>query len=221
MTPYDMLRTSRPELFANSPEGIEILFSPDEIEAARRSVGAGVDEPVGVVYADRFVTIVRDAVRFPGGELGLYLRLVPTSATPGAVILPITGSGQVVLVEHYRHATRAWHWEAPRGMGSPDTSAAASAARELHEEIGAHAKELISLGELHPDSGILGSQVELYAARIDGTGDLDTAEGIRRTATVPRTAVEEMIANGAITDAFTIAVFTRARLADLFDAPDD
>ncbi|MBB5939258.1 NUDIX hydrolase [Streptomyces zagrosensis] len=216
MTPYGKLRAARPDLFVNLPDGIEILFGEDETEAAQRSVGADASEPVGIVYADQFVTIMRDAVRFPGGALGMYLRLVHTSATPGVVILPVVEPGQVVLIEHYRHATRAWHWEVPRGMGSPDTSAATDAARELREEIGAQAKELISLGDLHPDSGLLSSRVELYAARIDRTGALDTAEGIRRTLTVPWTTVEEMIATGSITDAFTIAVFTRARLAGLF-----
>ncbi|GHF51482.1 NUDIX domain-containing protein [Streptomyces morookaense] len=215
MTPYDRLRAARPELFGNSPGGIEILLDPARIEEARRSVGAGTDEPVGVVYADRFVTVVRDAVRFPGGALGLYVRLVPTAESPGAVVLPLVGADGIVLVEHYRHATRRWHWEAPRGMGAAGATGAANAVRELEEELGAQAEELVPLGALHPDSGLLGEHVELFAARIRGTGALDTAEGIRRASTVSRRTAEEMIASGAITCAFTIAAFTRARLKGL------
>ncbi|MBC3981143.1 hypothetical protein H8N01_00760, partial [Streptomyces sp. AC536] len=50
-------------------------------------------------------------------------------------------------------------------------------------------------------------------------GARDVAEGIRRMMTVSYAALGEMIATGAVTDAFTIAAYTRARLAGLLDAP--
>ncbi|MEV6671852.1 NUDIX hydrolase [Streptomyces sp. NPDC051162] len=209
---YDRLRADRPELFGNDPGGIDILLDPDAVEEARRSAGCGEDEQVGVVYADRFVTVVRDAVRFPGGSLGLYVRMLSTATGPGAVILPLVGADGVVLVEHYRHATRAWHWELPRGMGLPGAPGAETAARELAEELGTPPTELIPLGRVHPDSGLLGDHVELYAARVERVGALDAAEGIRRAVTLPWPEVAAMIADGTITCAFTIAALTRARL---------
>ncbi|MGW4034214.1 NUDIX hydrolase [Streptomyces sp. NPDC004838] len=267
MTDYERLRAERPELFGNETvgaDGIDILFEPGEIEAARRAVGT--DEPVGVVYEDRFVTLLRDAVRFPGGELGLYIRLVHKGAGAGAVILPIvaggargtadgeagtetgtgteTGAGtetragtgresdagpggcgsgeqRIVLIEHYRHATRRWHWEAPRGMGAPgDGSGADSARRELWEELGALDIELIPLGTVHADTGLISGGVEMYAARIAGVGALDVVEGIRRAVARPWGEVERMIASGEITDGFTIAAFTRARLAGVLTRTD-
>ncbi|MFF0445649.1 NUDIX hydrolase [Streptomyces sp. NPDC004609] len=215
MTAYDRLRTERPELFGNDPEGIDILLDPAEVEEARRAVGT--DEPVGVVYADRYVTLLRDAVRFPGGALGLYVRLVHTESSPGVVVLPLVGGDRIVLVEHYRHATRAWHWELPRGMAArEDTSGEDNAVRELREELGVVARELIPLGPVHPDTGLLGGCVEMYAARVDGVGVLDAAEGIRRAVARPWWEVERMIASGEVSDGFTIAAFTRARLAGLF-----
>ncbi|QLE74427.1 NUDIX hydrolase [Streptomyces rectiverticillatus] len=218
---YEGLRAARPELFDNAPGGIDILLDPADVEEARRTADAqDPAPPVGVVYADRFVTLVRDAVRFPGGALGLYVRMLATSASPGAVVLPLTGTGDVVLVEHYRHATRSWHWEVPRGMGSPGATGAENAVRELAEEIGAKAGELISLGRLHPDSGLLGDHVELFATRIDGFGSPETSEGIRRIVTRPWPEVAEMVAAGTITCAFTIAVLTRALLKGLLGNPE-
>ncbi|MFF7729244.1 NUDIX hydrolase [Streptomyces sp. NPDC008001] len=228
-SPYDRLRATRPELFGNTPGGIDILLDPAEVEEARRAAEGtahGAPEtgeaaapsapaPVGVVYADRFVTLVRDAVRFPGGALGLYVRMLSTAGSPGAVVLPLTTTGDIVLVEHYRHATRSWHWEVPRGMGAPGATGEESAVRELAEEIGAQPLELISLGRLHPDTGLLGDHVELFAARIGGFGSPETSEGIRRIVTRPWPDVAEMIATGAITCAFTIAVLTRALLNGL------
>lgn len=223
MTPYEALCRAHPEMFRNEPGGIEILFDPDDIEAARRSTGTAEPEPVGVVYADRFITVVRDAVRFPGGGLGLYVRVLPTSSTPGVVILPLLGAqGDLVLVEHYRHATRAWHLEAPRGMGDAGSTGEANAIRELEEELGTRPDELTPLGQVYADSGLLGGGVELYAARIHRTGDLDAAEGIRRTVVVTPAEAEDMVGRGAITDGFTIVAITRARLAGLLahGAPD-
>ncbi|MEV4923239.1 NUDIX hydrolase [Streptomyces roseoverticillatus] len=217
-TPYDRLRATRPELFGNAPGGIDILLDPAEVEEARRATHGAPEDgapPVGVVYADRFVTLVRDAVRFPGGALGLYIRMLSTAASPGAVVLPLTATGDIVLVEHYRHATRSWHWEVPRGMGAPGATGAESAVRELAEEIGAEATEWISLGRLHPDTGLLGDHVELFAARIDGFGPPETSEGIRRIVTRPWPEVSEMVAAGEITCGFTIAVLTRALLNGL------
>ncbi|TXL92809.1 NUDIX hydrolase [Streptomyces sp. IB2014 016-6] len=215
---YEELRRDRPEMFANVPDGIEVLLDPADIEAARRGVGS--DEPVGVVYGDRFITLVRDAVRFPGGGLGLYLRVLPATGAPGVVVLPLIGAGpdgpDVVLVEHYRHATRAWHLEAPRGNGEAGSAAPENAIRELREELGVRLDELIPLGRVHADTGLLGSHAELYAARISAVGALDTAEGIRRAVVMPLRRAEELIGRGGITDGYTIAVLTRARLAGLF-----
>ncbi|MGW7351924.1 NUDIX hydrolase [Streptomyces sp. NPDC054784] len=221
MTSYEALRRTRPDLFASPPGGFEILLDPADVEAARRAVGGpdgGVGEPVGVVYSDRFITVVRDAVRFPDGRLGLHVRILPTSGTPGVVVLPLLGPApELVLIEHYRHPTRSWHVEAPRGFGEPDAEATASAVRELGEELGTAPDELVHLGALHPDSGLLSSRVELYAARISAIGDLGAEEGIRRTRVVSVAEAEDLIREGELTDGFTLAVYTRARLAGLLD----
>ncbi|MFD8211990.1 NUDIX hydrolase [Streptomyces sp. NPDC059695] len=200
---YEQLRAERPALFRNEPGGIEILTEPEAVEAAG-----------GVVYQDPYVLLVRDAVRFPGGRTGAYIRSVSATAEQGCVVLPFLGD-RVVLVEHFRHATRSWHWEVPRGFGTAGLSDAANAAKELQEEIGATVRELVPLGAVHPDSGITGDRVLLFAARIDAVGRLETGAGIRGSLAVPFAEAEAMIADGRITDGFTIAVMTRARLAGL------
>ncbi|MFE5481784.1 NUDIX hydrolase [Streptomyces sp. NPDC056527] len=200
---YELLRSERPELFRNDPGGIEILTDPTAVEAAG-----------GVLYQDPYVMLVRDAVRFPDGRTGTYIRSVSAAAEPGCVILPLLGDG-MVLIEHYRHATRSWQWEIPRGFGTRGLTGEANAAKELGEEIGARVRELIPLGSLHPDSGVTGDRVLLFAARIGAVGRLGVGEGIRSSLTLPFADAEAMIADGRITDGFTIATMTRARLAGL------
>ncbi|MFJ6798260.1 NUDIX hydrolase [Streptomyces sp. NPDC091268] len=200
---YALLREQRPELFRNEPGGIEILDDPVAVAAAG-----------GVVYQDRYLTLVRDPVRFPDGREGTYIRSVGTTVEAGCVVVPLLG-GEVVLIEHFRHATRSWHWELPRGFGTGGLTDRANAAKEIAEEIGAAVSELVPLGVLHPDTGMVGDRVLLFAARIDAVGALATGEGIRSALTVPFAEAEAMVADGRITDAFTMAALLRARLAGL------
>ncbi|MFI1400059.1 NUDIX hydrolase [Streptomyces sp. NPDC020681] len=200
---YERLRCERPELFRNVPGGIEILTDPDAVSAAG-----------GVMYADPYLMLLRDPVRFPDGRTGTYIRSVPANTEPGCVVLPLL-DGEVVLIEHYRHATRSWQWEVPRGFGTRGLGPEANAAKELTEEIGAGVLELTSLGAVHPDTGIMGDRVLLFAARIDGIGRLATGDGIRSVRTVPPSEAEAMVGDGRVTDAFTIAALMRARLAGL------
>ncbi|MFF4371217.1 NUDIX hydrolase [Streptomyces sp. NPDC001594] len=200
---YEALRAARPELFRNEPGGIEILTDPEAVAAAG-----------GVLYQDPYVMLVRDAVRFPDGREGTYIRAIGTTAEPGCVVLPLL-EGRVVLIEHFRHAPRSWGWEIPRGFGTRGLEDTANAAKELREEIGAKVLELLPLGVVQPDTGMTGDRVRLYAARIDGIGTLAVGEGIRRTLTVPFGEAEAMVLDGRITDGFTMAALLRARLAGL------
>jgi ADP-ribose pyrophosphatase len=220
---YDALRRKLPGLFTNVPDaGYTILFEPTLVDAAEASERArlasrGLPESwgsTGVVYADPYTLVVRDAVRRPDGSLGTYARTIPASGAAGAAILPVIG-GQVVLLRHFRHATRAWHLEIPRGFGEPGVSAADQARQELREEIGADADSLTGLGPFHSNTGMASDQVELFLAEIHEFGDPQTAEGISLVETCPPDRVGQLIDSGEISDSFTIGAFTRAWLRGL------
>ncbi|MFJ9580898.1 NUDIX hydrolase [Streptomyces sp. NPDC101191] len=167
-----------------------------------------------VIYRDQWWMLLQDPVVFPDGRHGRYLRMLAPQPEPGVAVLPLLGN-DVVLIEHFRHATRAWHWEIPRGGGTTGLADKDNVAKELKEELGAEPRELIELGAVHPDTGILAQAASLYAARIDEVGTADRAEGIRRTRAFTFTEAERMAGNGLITDAFTIAALFRARQAGL------
>ncbi|MYS71887.1 NUDIX hydrolase, partial [Streptomyces sp. SID5926] len=67
-----------------------------------------------------------------------------------------------------------------------------------------------------PDTGLCAHRVELYAARVESVGAPEVGEAIQRVITVPAAEAEAMVADGRITDGFTVAVLYRARLAGLF-----
>ena len=121
----------------------------------------------------------------------------------------------VILLRHFRHATRSDHLEIPRGFGEPGATAEQQAYRELSEETGSAADELISLGGIYPNTGSSADLVELFFARVHQIGEPQTAEGIADLELIKAADLAQMIAGERITDAFTIAAWARASLRGL------
>lgn len=211
-----------PEMFVNPPGGFSILLKEDEIGKVEGYMAHQLEAEgmpiewaqVGIVFQDQYGMILRDAVQFPDGSPGTYIRFVSESDGVGTVILPHYRE-QVLLLRHFRHATRRWHLEIPRGFGMAGLAAEENARRELEEEIGAKASQLVSLGSVYPDTGMDAALVELFYARIETYGPFDTMEGITEVLTVSVAEVEAMIRENTIADGFTIAAYTRAKLRGL------
>ena len=220
---YFALVEAHPEQFANPPgAGFEILLREDEIRQAeehmeRQLAAAGLAPEwarVGIAFRDQYVTILRDAVRFLDGSLGTYIRLF--DAHPeflGVVILPLW-RGHVLLIRHFRHATRSWHLETPRGFGVAADSAA-SARHEMEEEIGATISSLVELGEVYPDAGVAASRVALFLAEVETYGEAERTEGITEVLPTPVADLERMIATGELADGFLLAAYARAKARGL------
>jgi ADP-ribose pyrophosphatase len=218
---YAGLQKQWPELFANPPDFLyQILTKRSDIRAAEakeRSRLAAKGQPrywrrTGVVHENPYLIVVRDAVRFPNGNLGTYIRTMPASGAAGAAILPILGE-KIVLLRHARHATRGQHLEIPRGFGEPGVPAVEQALVELREEIEADAGIPVSLGEFHSNNGVATDCVELFIVEIHEVGRPQISEGIIAIETYHPSEVADLIRISTITDSFTIAAFTRAWLA--------
>ncbi|MFK8909061.1 NUDIX domain-containing protein [Streptomyces sp. YS-3] len=227
---YDALRELHPALFVNPPGGaIEILLDRADQERVARevtelAVASGLPEEwgdIGVVYRDPYVSVVRDAVRFPSGRTGTYIRMVSAADVPGAAVLPVLSDGRLVLLRHFRHAERGWHWEIPRGFGSPGEDGAATARRELREEAGCEASDLTHLGTMSPDTGLRAGRDHLYLARVDTAGFRAHAgpeareEGIGECRALTLGEFEDMLVTGRISDAYTLAAYGLARARGL------
>lgn len=200
---YETLRADRPELFVNPPDaGTEILF---DVKA---------QHDAGVVYQDPFVLLVRDTVRFRDGRVGGYIRLLHTAGSAGAAILAIY-QGEIVLLRHFRHATRTWHWEIPRGFAEQGEATFLTASRETEEELGVRPYQLRRLGRIHTDTGLSPAVVELFLADLQSLGLPEHNEGIDLVQTVSPEQFDDMTRAEEITDSFTIAAVAMARLHGL------
>ncbi len=224
---YEELQRRRPELFVNPEDAaFRILLQPRDLSrveqrARSRLFAAGLPPDwgnVGVVYQDEYLVVVRDAVRFPDASEGTYIRVLPACDAVGVVVIPLLDDA-LVLVRHHRHATRQWHWEVPRGFGENAGSPLSDARRELGEELGVSPENIMALGSMHVDTGLLSNRVEIYCAVLSALGRPGASEGIGSVLVASGQDVSRMIAAGELTDGFTLAAVTMAQAAGVFKLP--
>lgn len=125
-------------------------------------------------------------------------------------IIPVTPEGNVVMIHQYRHGIEAVTLEVPGGTVEPEEPDPLEAARrEMLEETGYDAAQVLPLGRVAPNPAFLNnwcySYVALGAHRV-ALPQLDGAEDIGVEA-VPLADVPAMIASGRISHALTINAF--------------
>lgn len=115
-------------------------------------------------------------------------------------VLAVTPKQELVLVKQFRHGVNLVSLETPGGIVEGNDDPKDTAARELAEETGYVAPELVHLGSLHPNPAMLTNECHVYlalGAERTQSQDLDPAEQI----TVhlrPLTEVPSLIRNGTI-----------------------
>ncbi len=79
-------------------------------------------------------------------------------------VIPVTASGEIVMIRQFRFGTWSVQLEIPGGMVDAGEDPADAAARELEEETGYRAGKLLSLGWCHPNPAILNNKLHCYLA---------------------------------------------------------
>lgn len=152
---------------------------------------------VGIVAQDQYWIWVRDAVLFPGNIPGTYNRVFHKTqlfnAHPGVAVLTMMPDEKIVLLLTYRHATRSWELELPRGYVKEGESLDEAARRETKEETGLEVGVVELLGHIAPDSGALAAVVPVYMAHCttQGLSDTEYSEAIKGVLTF---TVDEILA---------------------------
>lgn len=124
-------------------------------------------------------------------------------------VIPLTRAGEVVLVEQYRQGTRELSLEIPGGMVDDDESPRDTAARELLEETGYEATELVELGRTRPNPAIQDNWIHTYLARDVVRRGEPTNEGTEQTVVrlVALERIPSLIADGSINHSLVVAGF--------------
>jgi 8-oxo-dGTP pyrophosphatase MutT (NUDIX family) len=114
------------------------------------------------VYRDDFVEFWVDEVVGPDGKPG---RRAVTKLLPGVSVLALDAEGFVHLVKTFRYAVGRESVEAVAGAVDEGEEPAEAARRELKEELGIEAEELIDLGRADAVTSQVLSPSRLFLAR--------------------------------------------------------
>ena len=162
-----------------------------------------------LIFDGKVVHLYKDTVRLPDGAESVreYVKHI------GAVcILPLTDDGEVILERQYRYAVRQILTEIPAGkLDAPGEDPLEAAKRELREETGATAREMIPLGEYYGSPAILGERIRMFLARglTFGETEFDEDEFLE-VFRLPLDEAEAAVLRGEIPDGKTQAAILRA-----------
>lgn len=199
---YLTLIQSHPEVvmpIGSAAKGeIEILLDPNKMTAIEEATG----RDVGVLKSDSHWIWLNDACKFPDGREGVVGRILAKNLQryPGAAVVPVLEDGKIVLNCEFRHSTRNWELEMPRGGVKPGESLEAAARREVLEETGMVVDQLIRLGEVTGDSGVTGMIIPIFMGIVADVQkpERESSEAINQTLTLSITEIEEAFSRGYI-----------------------
>ncbi len=222
---YENMIKEHSDLFENTNSPIKIITDSNRIrdwQENRYAELSAEGKPlewadIGVVLNDPYIVVIRDLVEFPGGNVGGYFRVINRADLNGGqgVVILCEKEGKYLLLHQYRHPVRSWSYEVPRGFGQPGVVAEEQAKTEVLEEVDGEIDELIDLGVYYNNSGLEANKVKLFYAKLKSIGQPAEEEGIESYLWVSLVELEVMIARAEITDGFTIAAYTRAKLLGL------
>jgi 8-oxo-dGTP pyrophosphatase MutT (NUDIX family) len=160
------------------------------------------------VYRNSWLTLREDDIRRPDGSPGIYSVIdKPTYA----LVIPRDGD-RFHLVEQFRYPLGMRRWEFPQGT-APDQEhlePTELANRELREETGLRAASMELLGTLDVAPGMSSQRGRVFLATgiTEGDHDREHEEQDMHSEWFTRSQFEQMVREGVITDAQSIAAWT-------------
>jgi hypothetical protein len=155
--------------------------------------------------------VVDDVLETDDGRRTGYAYL----AVPRAVfVVPVTDALEIALVRQYRHPVRDWTLEVPAGGVAEGEDPRDAAVRELAEEVGGRARELVHLSTFYSSSAHLSLRSDAYLATGVELGEpAPEPDEHLRVVRMPFAKAVELARHGRLTEGQTALVILLAAAA--------
>jgi len=156
------------------------------------------------IYQNPWIKLTEYQVITPGNTEGIYGEV--HFKNYGIGIIPLTENLDTYLVGQYRFPLDLYSWEIPMGGGPLGQSILDSAKRELLEETGIKAKNWNNIMTIHTSNSVCNEEGYVFIATDLSFGE--SSPEITEDLQVKKVSfhsVYDMVMNGEITDAISIA----------------
>jgi ADP-ribose pyrophosphatase len=160
------------------------------------------------LYRGKRLMIEKKTIRLAGGKEVERVLVHPGDAV---AVLPVRADSCCYLISQYRFAIDDYIYEAPAGTLNPGERPLEAARRELIEETGLQAETFVERGFIYTTPGFTDERIFLFEA----FGLSPSCEYVRdedeviEVIKVPLADLPEMVSDGRISDAKTIALIFR------------
>jgi ADP-ribose pyrophosphatase len=157
-----------------------------------------------IIFNGHVFDIKVDKIEYNSGNEGVREVILHNG---GAVVLPVTDKGKIVLVKQYRYPFDEWMFELPAGKLEKNEDPLTCATRELTEETGYTSHKISFLGKIYTSPGFCDEILYIYLAEhlIAGNHAREEGEDGMEVFEFTLNEVNKMITEGKIVDGKTIS----------------
>lgn len=194
-----------PQKFVNN-ELIPICLNKDLLLKYQKNYNL----KLGLLYENTWFCVINDLILQKNGSFFLYMRLLSKGEYTGSIIIPYCNN-KILLLNQFRHGTRKFEYEFPRGGFEIGLSPLENAKKEIQEEIGSAVENMIFLGTTISDSSLGTGEVYIYKCYLPCIPTVfQKEEGIDSCILVSQKELLELVASNKIRDGFTLSAITKA-----------
>ncbi len=163
------------------------------------------------IYDNKWIQVTEYDVINPGGGKGIYGKVHYKNLAIGVIVLD--DDMHTYLVGQYRFVLDQYSWEIPEGGGPFADDPLDSAKRELLEETGLVAKDWRLILQMHLSNSVSDELAMIFVARNleQHTAMPEETEQLM-VKKLPFEEAWQMVKNGEITDAMSVAAFQQVKL---------
>lgn len=162
-------------------------------------------------YENNWIEVQHQDVITPAGNPGIYGVIHFKNLAIG--IIPLDENNNTWIVGQYRYPHKKYTWEIPEGGGKIGVDPIDSAKRELQEECGIIAQHWEKILEMDLSNSATDEKAILYVARnLEFTQSEPEETEDLQVKKIPFETLFQMVMNGEISDAMTIAAVLKLKL---------